>query len=409
MDDVPCPALFIWKGCMAMKQELKKQVVQIQKTTLVLLLCVVFVLVVFCGVTVYRNIRISKTYGELDELASVVEENYYVDVDKHAVLQGAMKGYVAGLNDPYSQYMTDEEYESFLTEESGQMVGIGVTVTMTDDGYILVNAVNEGSPAEEAGVMEEDIIQQVDGADVAEMGYEAAIDAVKGKENTTVKLQILRQGDLVELDVKRKSMDVTTAQGTILEDQIGYIRISAFKENTPEQFMKVYQQMLDNGIKGFVFDVRDNGGGLVDSLEKILDPLLPEGDIAVATYRDGTTQTLVKSDAEESDLPMVVLVNENTASAAELFAASLQDFNKAKLVGVTTFGKGIMQVTSSMPSGGALTLTVATYQTTRGNCYHKIGINPDKQVQAGEEVIDYENPDVSNDPQLSAAIQLLQE
>ena len=155
----------------------------------------------------------------------------------------------------------------------------------------------------------------------------------------------------------------------MLDGQIGYIRISSFKGNTPEQFQAIYDRLVQDGAKALIFDLRDDGGGLVSALEKILDPLLPEGEIAIATYRDGTTKTLVESDATECSLPMTVIVNGNTASAAELFTASLRDFGKASVVGTQTFGKGIMQVTQSMPSGGALTLTVATYQTTKGECY----------------------------------------
>ena len=157
-----------------------------------------------------------------------------------------------------------------------------------------------------------------------------------------------------------------------------------------------------------IFDLRDDGGGLVSALEKILDPLLPEGEIAIATYRDGTTKTLVESDATECSLPMTVIVNGNTASAAELFTASLRDFGKASVVGMQTFGKGIMQVTQSMPSGGALTLTVATYQTTKGECYHKVGIKPDEIVEAGEDAVDYSDPNSEKDPQLKKAIEMVQ-
>ncbi len=195
----------------------------------------------------------------------------------------------------------------------------------------------------------------------------------------------------------------------MLDGQIGYIRIDSFKDNTPEQFQAIYDKLIQDGAKALVFDLRDNGGGLVRSLEKVLDPLMPEGDIAVATYRDGTTRTLVTSDAGECDLPMAVLVNGNTASAAELFAASLHDFGKGKVIGMTTFGKGIMQNTQQLPNGGALTLTVAKYRTVRGECYHGVGITPDAEVEAGEEKVDYDNPNSKTDPQLAAAIQAVSE
>lgn len=390
-----------------MEQNSKRETVELRKSTLVLLFCLCGVLAVGTAVGIYRTYENRSKYGDLIQLKATVDANYYTDVDEASAMQGAMKGYVAGLNDPYSQYMTNEEYGDFQTNEAGQTVGIGVTVTPTEDGYLLVNSVTEASPAEEAGLQPEDEIIAVNGDDVAELGYSAAVDAVRGEENTSVTLTIQREKTKLDCEVIRKSMEVTTAQGQMLDGKIGYIRISAFKENTPEQFSVVFEQLLDEGAEALIFDLRDNGGGLVNSLEKILDPLLPEGEIAVATYRDGRTQTLVQSDAEECNLPMVVLVNENTASAAELFTASLRDFGKAKAVGTTTFGKGVMQVTQSMSGGGALTLTVATYQTTKGACYHGVGIEPDVIVDAGETPVNYDTPDVVSDPQLAKALEII--
>ena len=289
------------------------------------------------------------------------------------------------------------------------MVGIGVTVTLTEENYLQVVSLTKDSPAEKAGVQADDIIQAVDGKDVAELGYQDAVQAVRGEPDTKVKLTIQRKTQTLEVEVTRANIEVVTASGQMLDGQIGYIRIDSFKDNTPEQFQAIYDKLIQDGAKALVFDLRDNGGGLVRSLEKVLDPLMPEGDIAVATYRDGTTRTLVTSDAGECDLPMAVLVNGNTASAAELFAASLHDFGKGKVVGTTTFGKGIMQNTQQLPNGGALTLTVAKYRTVRGECYHGVGITPDAEVEAGEEKVDYDNPNSKTDPQLAAAIQAVSE
>lgn len=387
----------------------REKTVSVRKSTLILLMCLCAVLAAGTGVGIYRNWRTQETYGDLAQLAATVDQNYYTDVDTEKTMQGAMKGYVAGLDDPYSQYMTAEEYGAYQTEEAGQTVGIGVTVQQTEDGYLRVVSVNADSPADKAGVQSEDVLIAADDQDIAELGYQGAVEAVRGDEGTTVQLTVKRGSETLKLDVKRESMEVTTAQGEMLDGDIGYIRISSFKGNTPEQFQAIFDQLVSDGAKALVFDLRDDGGGLVDALEKILDPLLPEGDIAIATYRDGTTKTLVQSDAEECDLPMTVIVNGNTASAAELFTASLHDFGKASVVGTQTFGKGIMQVTQAMPSGGALTLTVATYQTTKGECYHKVGITPDEVVEPGADAIDYDNPNPEKDPQLKKAIEMVQE
>ncbi len=390
-----------------MKQETNQNTIQVRKTTMTLILCLYAVLAVGTGTLAYRNYRTQQTYGELSQLAAAVEANYYTEVDTDAAMDGAKKGYVAGLDDPYSQYMTEEEYAAYQTNEAGQMIGIGVTVTWNEEGFLQVESVTENSPAEEAGILTGDRIIAINGEDVADLGYAQAVSNVRGEENTTVTLTILRNGENLDIEVARKSMDVVSAQGQMLDGQIGYIRISSFKENTPEQFQAVLDKLLADGAVSLVFDVRDNGGGLVTSLEQILDPLLPEGKIAIATYRDGSTKTLVESDAEECNLPMVVLVNENTASAAELFTASLHDFGKATIVGTTTFGKGIMQVTRQLPDGGALTLTTATYQTTKGECYHGVGITPDEVVEPSDTAVDYDNPNAEADPQLARALKIL--
>lgn len=353
--------------------------------------------------------QMQKKYGALAQLEHAVDQTYYKDVDENAVMESAMKGYVAGLDDPYSQYMTSDEYAAYQTSEAGQTIGIGVTVSQTEEGYLEIQDVNTDSPAKEAGLQKDDLIIKVDGDDVAKMGYEGAVNAVRGDPDTKVTLTIKRGDETFDQDVTRKSMEVTSAEGKMLDGKIGYITIRSFKENTPDQFQAIYDQLIADGAEALVFDLRDDGGGLVSALEKILDPLLPEGKIAIATYRDGTTETLVESDATECNLPMAVVVNENTASAAELFTASLQDFGKGTVVGTTTFGKGIMQVTRQMPSGGALTLTTATYQTTKGECYHGIGVKPDVEVEAGDTAVDYENPNPDTDPQLKKAIEIVTE
>lgn len=403
--------LFCGKDVLEMeqKQTSMQETVTVRKTTLVLIGCLCVVLAAAAAIGTWQMYQVRKQYGSLAQLAATVDANYYTDVDTDAVMKGAMKGYVTGLDDPYSRYMTGEEYESFQTNEAGKTIGIGVTVSETEEGSLKVISVSADSPAEKAEIQAEDVIAAIDGKNVTELGYTGAVEAVRGDPDTTVKLTILRGEETLELEVQREAMEVITASGQMLDNHIGYIRISSFKENTPDQFQAAYASLLSDGAEALVFDVRDNGGGLVDSLEKILDPLLPEGEIAIATYRDGRTQTLVESDAVECNLPMCVLVNENTASAAELFSASLQDFEKGTLVGVTTFGKGIMQNTQQMPDGGALTLTVATYQTTRGECYHGVGVEPDIVVEAGEATIDYDHPAEETDLQLAKAMELLRE
>lgn len=351
----------------------------------------------------------AEKYDRLEAVDTYVREHFYqADFDEEAVMDGILKGYVDGLGDPYSVYLTDEEYEALMTKESGKTVGIGVNVTMTDDGNIRIISVEEGSPAMESGLLAEDVIIKVDGKVVSEMAYSDAVEAVRGEENTKVRLTIQRNAREVDFTVTRKSFELQTVKSELLEGHIGYIRITNFRDNTDEQFQAALDEMLANGADALLFDVRSDGGGLLDSLEKILDPLLPEGVIATATYQDGSTETMVYSDASEIELPMVVLVNGTTASAAELFTASLHDFKDARIIGTQTYGKGVMQNTRRMPDGGGITLTVATYQTTRSDCYHGVGVTPDEVIEEGEET-DISMLDPATDPQLAAGIAALSE
>ncbi|MDE6088835.1 MAG: S41 family peptidase, partial [Oscillospiraceae bacterium] len=346
-------------------------------------------------------------YTRLEELDAYIQKNYYLDLndeDQEKMIDNMLKGYVAGLGDKYSQYLTPEEYEGFLTKESGKTVGIGVTVVQGEDGYPEILEVQENSPAQESGLQVGDIITAVDGMDVLEVGYTESIANIKGEENTTIKITVLRENSSLDYEITRKTFDIATAQGEMLDNQIGYIRITNFRENTVDQFLTALEELKNDGAQGFIFDVRDNGGGLLNSLEKMVDPLLPEGIIATATYHGGRTETVVESDPEELDLPMVVLVNGNSASAAELFSASLRDFKQAKLVGTQTYGKGVMQVTARTDDGGGLSLTVATYQTSRSECYQGVGLEPDVIVELPEGFA-IGLSDREDDTQLAAAME----
>lgn len=373
-------------------------------------------IIVCMGVVIYRlqaSLHAVQTALGDNQRISVLEQavgdNYYESVDDSKLMDGALKGYISALDDPYSGYLTNEEYHQWQSNEAGVSVGIGVTVTLTEDeSGLQIVSVENPSPAKLAGLQADDIITAVDGETVAVLGYQEAVSHVRGEADTSVELTIQRGKTELKKTVQRQEMQVTSAYGTMLENKIGYIRIASFKENTVEQFQNALNQLLKQGAKGLVFDVREDGGGLVAALEKIVDPLLPAGDIATATYQDGTTKVLVHSDANELNLPMMVLVNGNTASAAELFTASLKDFGKAGVIGEQTFGKGIMQNTFELPDGGAVTLTVATYQTTKGECYHGVGITPDVIMEEDYEKVDFDHPNPEQDAQLKQAMELLQ-
>lgn len=370
---------------------------------------IIAVLGVFCVLLWMRGEKLSEELRDtarLAELSEYVDEKYYQDTDGDALMDSALKGYIAGLEDPYSSFLTPDEYSSWQEKESGTSVGIGVTVQAHDEGLYVVS-VTEGSPAEKGGFLADDIITAVDGQLVTELGYEEAVAAVKGEIGTDVALTVDRDGGTLQLVITRGEIVTISAEGQMLPGNIGYIRISAFRENTFNQYNEALTGLIEEGAESIIFDVRDNGGGLLTSLENVLDPLLPEGDIAVASYGDGSEKTIVRSDDNELTLPMAVVMNENTASAGELFAAALSDFGKATLVGTVTYGKGVMQDTRTV-AGGAATLTVAAYRTVKGECYHGVGVSPDMEVVLPEGyAVDFDEPDIESDIQLKAAYELL--
>ncbi|WP_295091064.1 S41 family peptidase [uncultured Ruminococcus sp.] len=352
--------------------------------------------------------NMADTYSRLSELDGLVRENFYTDIDETALSDAILKGYVSGLNDPYSRYMTPQELTASQENDKGVLVGIGVNVLRDESGYILIDSVTTDTPADQSELAAGDMIVAVNGTEVLELGYEQAVDQIRGKEGTSLKLTVRRGGVDKEYELVRRSIEVKTAWGEMLEGKIGYIRISGFKESTVDQFNEALRTLLNDGAKALVFDVRGNHGGLVSSVGSCLDPLLPEGDVAFATYRDGSEEVLIRSDGEELELPMAVLVDQETASAAELFASALRDFEKAKLYGVTTYGKGVMQNTISLNDGGGLTITVATYRTARSACYQGVGLIPDYDVELPEDAPALDDLSHEEDAQLQKALSVLQ-
>lgn len=322
----------------------------------------------------------AKKYNSLQLLDTYVRDNYFGKIDETELNDGILKGYVAGLDDKYSRYLSADEYIDEQNENAGELIGLGLTLSEDESGYIRIDSIIADSPAIESGIQNGDIIISVDGVDVIETGFNEAVEAMNGSEGTSITLTVRRNGVDTDYTFTRRSIELVTVTGELIDGYIGYIKIDGFKQNTPDQFINTLQHLTSNGAKALIFDLRDNPGGLVESVEECLDPLLPEGVIAIAEYKDGHSETIVYSDSSELDMPMTVIVNKNTASAAELFAASLRDFGKAELVGEKTYGKGVMQITTEMENGGAVVLTVAEYRTTVSECYDKIGLNPDYTV-----------------------------
>ncbi len=346
-------------------------------------------------------------YDKIAEIDTIVRNNFLEDIDEEQLMDSVADGYMAGLNDPYTRYMNQEEYKAYQMDNAGQLVGIGVTVQMDESGYILVNSVEEGSPAENAGILAGDLIVKVDDLDVLTAGYSEAVSAVRGEEGTTVLLTVRRNNEDIQLEAVRKLSTSTTITYRMIGED-GYIKISKFDATTASDFKNAVADLKSQGATGLIFDVRNNPGGLLDSVAEVLDYLLPEGPIVSATNKKGETRVLYESDANSVELPMIVLCNGETASAGELFSAALRDYKKAELVGVTTYGKGIMQTAYNLADGSALSLTTDYYNPPSGINFHGVGLKPDYEVKlTTDQELNLVNLDENTDPQLQKAITVL--
>ena len=318
-------------------------------------------------------------YEKLAEIDQIVRNNALEEIDEEELMNSIADGYMAGLDDNYAYYMDQDEYQSYQMDNAGELIGIGITVSLDESGYLLVNEVTPDSPAAVAGLQAGDLITRVDDTDVLTAGYEEATSLVRGEEGTRVNLTVQRDQEELTLEAVRRKIHTTSVSYRMIGDN-GYLKITGFDATTPDDFQAAVADLQRQGASGLIFDVRNNPGGLLEGVAEVLDFLLPEGDIVSVTDSKGNTEVLYESDADSVDMPMVVLVDGNTASAAELFSAALRDYNKADLVGVNTFGKGIMQTAYSLSDGSAINLTTHYYNPPSGINFHGVGLKPDYEV-----------------------------
>lgn len=349
-----------------------------------------------------------ETYGKLDELKEFVSENYYTEISDEDLMNGIYKGLFAGTGDIYSEYMTKLEYEQMMASTMGEYTGVGITMEADSSGYIVVVAPTDGTPADRAGIKTGDRILAVDGKEYSAKSVDLAASAIRGKAGTKVSITIQRASDgkEVTLELRREKIVSKTVTSKMLDDNIGYIRISGFEQNTAKDFEKELHSMEVNGAGGVVIDLRGNGGGLVDASVEIADRLLPEGTISYTETQKGERE-YYKSKAGATELPYVLLVNGGSASASEILAGAVKDNGGGALVGTKTFGKGIIQMLQELPDGDGFKLTVMQYFSPNGNAIQKIGIEPDVKVELTDEDYDEEG-NLVNDRQLNRAVELLQ-
>lgn len=356
-----------------------------------------------------------KIYSKTNQMKAVIDKYFLFDIDERKLEDGVYKGLFKGLNDPYSEYLTKEEFDSFKQSTSGEYKGIGIFITVTEDNLIQVVSPIKDSPAFKAGIKPDDIIYSVNGKVYPGDKLNEATAVMKGKDGDEVKLVIKRKNstgayDNIDMDLKVEKIKLLTVESKVV-DGLGYLHISQFGEHTFKEFTENYEKLKSQNVKGIILDLRNNPGGLKDSCVKIADYLLPEGPI-VKTVDKNKKEEVDMSDAKEENIPMVVLINGGSASASEILSGAIKDYKKATIVGVNSYGKGIVQTIAPAKSfgindNGAIKLTVQEYFTPKDNKIHGIGVKPDIEVKLPDDVINFGPDFINTDTQLQKAIEIL--
>ena len=351
-----------------------------------------------------------KKYDTLLEIMAIVEENYYEETDETAMLDGAAAGMLDALGDPYTFYYTPKAYAEMWEDDEGEYAGVGILISASYSTQICtVIRTFTGSPAEKAGVMRGDILYKVEDMYVTADNLQDAVDIMRGTPGTDVKVVFLRNGEERETVMTRAVVNVNRVESTMLENNVGYIVLYEFAGDCSAKFDEALDAMLEQDLKGLIIDLRDNPGGWVADAEAIADRFLDQGVIYYTEYKGGYREYSYSINGKV-DIPLVIMINENSASSSEILTGALKDRANATVVGVQSYGKGIIQAVSGVGKEGAgMQVTVAQYFTPAGNKVHKIGITPDVEIALpeGDPGI-YEMGDMS-DPQLARAYEVMLE
>lgn len=350
--------------------------------------------------------------AKINELAAYINLYYYDETDTEALKSGMYAGLLSGVNDKYSTYYTAEEYQQSQIGMTGKYYGIGAGLTQDIKTMVVtVNKIYDGTPSKDAGLLKDDVILSVEDVEATSMELSELVQLIRGEEGTTVHLEVYRPatGENLSFDVERANVTLPSVASEMLTEEIGYIRIESFETDTAAQFETALAQLENAGMHSLVIDLRYNGGGLVDSVVQILDDILPEGLLVYTEDKYGNRQEYKSSGETHFDYPLAVLVNEDSASASEIFAGAIKDYEYGTLIGTKTFGKGIVQSLFKLSDGDAVKLTTAKYFTPKGNYIHGVGIEPDIELE-----YEYLNPDgqsyeMQYDNQIQKAIEVLRE
>lgn len=348
--------------------------------------------------------------AKIRELSTYIDLYYYDDVEREKLQNGIYAGLLEGIGDKYSVYYTAEEYQQSQVSVTGKYYGIGAGLRQeVDTMMVTVSKVYEGTPSEAAGVLAGDVILSVDDVEATSMEVTGLVQLIRGEEGTTVHLEVYRPStaEYLSFDVERANVTLPSIESEMLEDGIGYIRIVSFETETATQFEEALAQLQAQGMRSMVVDLRYNGGGLVDSVVQILDDILPEGLLVYIEDKNGNRKEYKSSGDSHFDYPLAVLINQDSASASEIFAGAIKDYAYGTLIGTTTFGKGIVQTVFPLSDGDAVKLTTAKYFTPKGNYIHGVGIEPDVELEYEYLHPEGEKYELQYDNQVQKAIEVL--
>ena len=369
-----------------------------------------YVVVAMLATAITLQMTVKTGTGKLDRLENLIQERYIGEADGEAMEDAAAAAMVKATGDRWSYYIPASQYEAHKEQSENAYVGIGITIQQAEDGSgFLIVMVNQNGPAQEAGIQVNDLLIAVEDQDVREMTADQVRELIRGETGTKVSLTVMRQGEHQTLAVERRRIESAVATGQMLTDGIGLVKISNFDERCASESIAAIQKLQQEGAKKIIFDVRNNPGGYAEELVKLLDYLLPEGDLFRSVSYDGT-EKVDTSDADCLDMPMAVLINGSSYSAAEFFAAALQEYQAATIVGEPTVGKGVYQTTISLGDGSAVALSTGKYFTPKGNSLTDVGVIPDVRVDVDEETAEkiyYGTLGYADDLQIQAAIQVL--
>lgn len=347
--------------------------------------------------------------SKLTKYREIIDKYYLGDIDETKLEEGAIKGYIEGLDDPYTEYISKEDMDTYLDDTMGNFVGIGIyMIKNTKYDKIQVLSTIKGSPAEKEGIQAGDLIVSVDGVEYKADDMTTVSNKIKGQEGTKVTVELLRGSENVKYELTRAKVKVNQVEGKVISNDIGYIKFTSFDETTAEDFKAQYQELAKKNIKSLIIDLRNNGGGIVDQALEIADYIADKDSVLLYEVDKNNKETVRKAKTDPIiNMPIVILTNENTASASEILAGALKDLGKAKTVGTTTYGKGVIQQILKLNDGSGLKITIEEYQTPNKNKINKVGIEPDEKVELPDSVESIFPIKESEDTQLQKAIDML--